>query len=296
MPNYRDLINERERLISNLQVKLDRRVQAAQNSLYTKLVRIAAEIETDAVGNIKQANSISSLTGQVGRVFIAYTDNVRTSIIPWFIRSIYKLLGINHSYFKSFNRFKSNSVKSIATRRFMEHLGYSIMSNKLIKGSWLDGLSTVDAVRTSVMQRFSSAVLAGLNIKEFKRSFKDMFLSSSGLSLKSHWETHTRTIFVSLDRSMQQYYAKELNLEYYIFSGTIQHNTRDFCASRVNRVYTKDEVRKWNLLQWKGKIPNSDVFIVLGGYNCRHVLSAISEKIALRLAKSRGGVNSYAIA
>lgn len=294
MPNYREWINERERLVNDLQSGLNGRVRSLQDRLYRQLVRLTAELETDNLGRVRRTNSIPGIQRKINRVFEKYVVNVKRGIIPWMVKGVLRLLGVNTNYFKSFNRFDFKTVRNVAAKRYLQQLGFNADTGTVKTGSWLDGLSSSLDTKIGVMQRFSNAILSGISLKLFSNLFEKDFISGSGLNLQNHWQTHTRTLFMSLDRSMQTYYAQELKLTYYLYSGTIKNNTRDFCKHRVGRVYTEDEVRSWQNQNWKGKIPGADIFTALGGYNCRHSLNAISEQIAKRLAKTRGGVNSYA--
>ena len=68
--------------------------------------------------------------------------------------------------------------------------------------------------------------------------------------------------------------SEDLDIEYYIYSGTIIKDSRPFCVARTGRLFTKEQVKSWGKLgPWKGKIPGTNektIFVYRGGYNCRH--------------------------
>ena len=68
--------------------------------------------------------------------------------------------------------------------------------------------------------------------------------------------------------------SEDLDVEYYIYSGTIIKDSRPFCVARAGRLFTRDQVKSWGKLgQWQGKIPGTNektIFTYRGGYNCRH--------------------------
>jgi hypothetical protein len=74
--------------------------------------------------------------------------------------------------------------------------------------------------------------------------------------------------------------ADDLGVEYYLYSGTIISDTREFCQARAGRFFTKDQVQAWpNLKGWQGRMAgtnSSTIFIYRGGYNCRHQLWPVS--------------------
>jgi len=68
--------------------------------------------------------------------------------------------------------------------------------------------------------------------------------------------------------------SEDLDIQYYIYSGTIIKDSRPFCVARTGRLFTKEQVKSWGKLgPWKGKIPGTNektIFVYRGGYNCRH--------------------------
>jgi hypothetical protein len=85
--------------------------------------------------------------------------------------------------------------------------------------------------------------------------------------------------------------ADDLDVEYYIYAGTIIEDTRSFCQARTGRYFTTDEVKNWaNLKGWQGRMSgtnSSTIFIYRGGYNCRHQLWPVSKE-QYDAAKERG--------
>jgi len=85
--------------------------------------------------------------------------------------------------------------------------------------------------------------------------------------------------------------ADDLDVEYYLYQGTIIADTRPFCEARSGRFFTKEEVQKWpNLKGWQGRMAgtnSSTIFIYRGGYNCRHQLWPVAKE-QYDAAKERG--------
>jgi len=62
----------------------------------------------------------------------------------------------------------------------------------------------------------------------------------------------------------------------YVYLGPADTKLRPFCHEHVGKVYTRDEIDALN----NGQLPN--VFLTGGGYNCRHVWTAVSKVSELR--------------
>lgn len=89
--------------------------------------------------------------------------------------------------------------------------------------------------------------------------------------------------------------AEDLDVEHYLYSGTVISDSRPFCVSRAGRYFTTDEVKAWpNLKGWQGRMSgtnSSTIFIYRGGYNCRHQLWPVSqEQYDAAKEKGRAGI------
>lgn len=85
--------------------------------------------------------------------------------------------------------------------------------------------------------------------------------------------------------------AEDLDVEYYLYAGTVISDSRPFCVSRSGRYFTTDQVKAWaNLKGWDGRMKgtnSSTIFIYRGGYNCRHQLWPVSKE-QYEAAKEQG--------
>jgi hypothetical protein len=89
--------------------------------------------------------------------------------------------------------------------------------------------------------------------------------------------------------------AADLDVEYYLYAGTVIADSRPFCTARAGRYFTTDQVKAWpNLKGWQGRMAgtnSSTIFIYRGGYNCRHQLWPVSkEQYEQAQEKGRAGL------
>ena len=101
----------------------------------------------------------------------------------------------------------------------------------------------------------------------------------------------TNDAIMTFNSEYIQTISDDLGVEYYLYSGTIIADTRDFCQARSGRYFTKDEVKDWaGLKNWDGRMKgtnSSTIFIYRGGYNCRHQLWPVAKE-QYDQAKERG--------
>jgi hypothetical protein len=89
--------------------------------------------------------------------------------------------------------------------------------------------------------------------------------------------------------------AADLDVDHYLYAGTLIADSRPFCTARAGRYFTTDEVKAWpNLKGWQGRMAgtnSSTIFIYRGGYNCRHQLWPVSkEQYDAAQEKGRAGI------
>jgi hypothetical protein len=95
--------------------------------------------------------------------------------------------------------------------------------------------------------------------------------------LERHSETIENTSLSGFYRALTVSKSEELGLDLFVYLGPEDEVTREFCAERVGKVYSREEIDRWDNGQ------GLDVWTYLGGYNCRHQLSPISLEDAERL-------------
>jgi hypothetical protein len=170
-------------------------------------------------------------------------------------------------------------------------LGYA--AGKLTEGSYLYQLTRMTTVRRAVLGRFTSAVLSGTQqLGGLLSAMRRLLTGAKGL-LRRFFSRPADELFVRIDRETQTYLSGKAGLVYAVYAGTRMARTREFCAERYGRVYTRAEIERWQRFEWNGKIPDSDVKVTLGGYRCRHILSWVTEAIAIAMAGGRENIDTY---
>jgi hypothetical protein len=66
--------------------------------------------------------------------------------------------------------------------------------------------------------------------------------------------------------------GQDLGFTHYYYAGTLIKTSRPFCIERAGRIYSIKEINSWD----NGQGLPANVY--LGGYNCRHRLSPVSDK------------------
>lgn len=131
----------------------------------------------------------------------------------------------------------------------------------------IDFSSVEDKLNFSVEQEFtkilrSDSSYSNLRSKLLKKDIGEFQAS-----------TLANTAVAQFDNAYMIENAQQAGIEKFIYDGTIIATTRDFCRERVGKIFTLAELENMDNGQGLPVIPS------LGGYNCRHYLTPIVEKI-----------------
>ena len=107
-----------------------------------------------------------------------------------------------------------------------------------------------------------------------------------GLLLR-HAKRVAKDAFAQTDRAYTNAVAKDLDVQFYLYSGGLIEDSRKFCIARNGGYYHELEIKKWASKSgtpkpsgdWQGKIPStnqSTIFVNAGGYNCNHSILPVS--------------------
>lgn len=298
MPDYREIISQRERFSERSQKDLLQRTKALQGALYSALTEnLLDRLETDSDGRLKLTVANQRRVAASNRLWASYRRATAT-VGKWLVGTLSKLFGLNTAYFNEVATV-TGAREERAARLLFLNLGYDLDTKEVVADSWLDSLLAQNDVKRRVMTRINTALQSRMKLSDFRRQFRDDLLDTkTGLGLVTKdMDFHAGNIFQAFDRSAQNVYRQELGLKYAIYSGTIKKptkdssGTRDFCWRRVGNLYDADEIESWNAEQWAGKIPGADVWQAAGGYRCRHHFSVISEELAKKLIEDGKELN-----
>ena len=91
-------------------------------------------------------------------------------------------------------------------------------------------------------------------------------------------------VYQKADRLAQNEFSTKLGMKAKMYVGGLMVSSRSFCEERNGKIFLSNEIASWSNLNFQGK-PKSGYVpeIDLGGYRCRHHLSALSNATAIRL-------------
>lgn len=298
MEGFEKLIADREKLSLRNEKALFKRTKTLQRVLFSLLLdRIVLNLETTEEGNIKFNSKNVGRSRSTKGIWNAYRK-ASNNLGKWIVNGLLNVFDLNTTYIRTVTDLTES--RELRSRRLLfESLGYDLRNDEIIVDSWLDSLLGQSEVKRAVVNRLNNALRTRMNKDDFIKQFRNDFTDNkNGLGVVSkNMNFHARNLFQSFDRSTQEVYRRELKMRFAIYSGTKQaptkesSGTRDFCWRRAGNLYDVETIEGWQNLSWQGKIEGSNIFIALGGYQCRHHLSYVSNEAAELMIKRGAQLN-----
>lgn len=150
---------------------------------------------------------------------------------------------------------------------------------ELLVGAW-DGAAMPQAgslaARYVSMTQDQQARLSQMTARHIlgrlpQRDFEQAVTQELGRDLASARRLiHDETL--GFARAAHELKARQLELDYYRYSGPDDQVTRPFCARLIGRVLSREEIDKLD----NGQTGVGSAIVACGGYNCRHRWAAVS--------------------
>lgn len=288
MPSRSEIERERDRYARASDNLFIHHLNELEGPLWIIIGSLLDSLSTNNQGRLLFNIRNISTANQVGVAVQSFNVSRGFSVLGWVFNRLNRLFRLNRQYFNTMPELQPETVEDRVRRLILTRYGFNPDTNTINQNGYLAANLRQGGQSQAITQRINQAIAARMPLNQFKKQFRQDFnKAGSPLSLKFHYNRFARDLFQEFDRTTQLEYANELGLNHAIYSGTIKNNTRCFCKRRTNRLYSDEFMSKWNGQQWQGKKPGVDVRIALGGYNCRHVLSWVTEETAEILSMRR---------
>lgn len=248
-----------------------------------------------AVGSLETDGGRLTYTAKnLGKVATVYTlfsrfqKRFEKTVLGDVLNYAGRLFGLNREYFETFTEPTEN-VFDAARRLTLQRWGYNTATRELIPGGYFEALFSNAGIAQRVAGLVNQAIAQKMPLAEFQKTFRQVFVGKPGQGmLERHWKTNSLDLYQRLDRTANLIYADRLGLEYAVYSGTLMETSRPFCIARVHKVFSRQEIKGWERLQFAGKPKRGyDPFTDCGGHFCRHHLSWVSNEIAGHLKQTQ---------
>lgn len=280
MPDTRkiiEIVRRREDLVDRVPAEFIDVLEDIQNQVYRDILDVVKGMETASGGALRN-NEFNkrlafSMRGQIRRFL---RDSGYYEKVTGFGRSYRRLIDAAKDYYgeldldpefterdlQTLSQIRKDDVNFLMTRdNDVINVTYREVTASInSRGDWRDLADKLKDLHTD--RRQGDQVLNGL--------------------LKKYNRTYAQTAYGSFDRKIQNIKSSQLGLKYYLYSGSLLRDSREFCRRRAGKIFTEDEINSWQDMSWTGKAEGRSVWEYLGGWNCQHILSPVTAALARR--------------
>lgn len=130
---------------------------------------------------------------------------------------------------------------------------------------------------TPIISAITQGVSTNVGYTEMNRTIRDLVIGSDAQNgrLSRYVGQIAYDTMAVADRTYSRQVADEVGIDFFAFVGGVIDDTREWCAQRNGGTWHRKEVEKWASQDWQGKnkqTNSSTIFVLLGGYNCKHSL------------------------
>jgi hypothetical protein len=153
----------------------------------------------------------------------------------------------------------------------------------LIENGYLNRLLSDPTIRNTVRDSVFKSVVSQKGFFETKKDLRDYIGGNKQQAgaLQKYYRNFVFDTFSQVDRTQAKIFADKLKFQHAIYEGGLIKTSRPFCRKRNGKVFTREEIAKFDPKE--ARPPNYNPFTDLGGYGCRHHLNWVPDAVAFAL-------------
>jgi hypothetical protein len=278
------LAKERTRLIDDIIKRMEKQVGTAQDDLLRRIVDdFVEDLDQDENGAIKNTLANKRKLSLLDRVYTQYVQETGIQVVKTVVDSVGKVMDFNGKYYGVFTtKAQLGQIMKETKTQIGDWLGITKRGG-LVENGYLNRLLQDPTIRNTVRDSTFKAVVSQKGFFETKADLKNYIKGNPGQAgaLQKYYRNFVFDTFSQVDRTQAKIFADKLGFKYAIYEGGLIKTSRVFCKKRNGKVFTDEEIAKFDPPE--AKPPNYNPFTDLGGYGCRHHLNWVPDAVAFAL-------------
>lgn len=285
--------DRRVKLIDSQQARLIELIGRTEDHLFNMIIENLIDELVAKDGRLEFQGDAISFSRALDRIYDRFINNVNIKVINQIADDFSKMFTMTGNYYGiiavSPQRFKA--ARDNVREAIMERIG--IRGGKIVSGGYLDALFRSVEVRERIKQQTYKAVLSQKPFKDYIKILRTTIKGADDVDgvLTKYYKQYAYDTYQQFDRISNHEFAKELDLQCFIYEGGLIETSRKFCIKHNGKVFTVEEAENWksdpDLPRTKEERetgvlmynPTED----LGRFNCRHMTRYISNELAVML-------------
>lgn len=273
-----------ESLISGFEDAFGKQVNSTQKALFEQMQVLLNKLELSADGLILQNQGNRKILAQFDEYFNkAFNQSGYYATLDKSAGTVSGITTANGQYFADIvDGFTVDAqyIKNLQRETISQF--ESLLAN--------EGLEAM--MKKPLIDILNQNINTGASYSDLLKQVREFAIGNDELAgqLQRYSGQLTTDTLFNFNRAMQEAVSQNSGLDWYLYSGSNDVDSREFCKQRVGKYFHRTEIEKWANLDWAGKrrgTTKSSIYVYLGGYRCRHKLIAVSEAVVPKTALNR---------
>lgn len=285
MPDKRikRLATQRTKLIDNIISALEKKLGTGEQYILKYVITEFVD-KLDKDGE-KIANTLRNkrLVGLIDTLYNRFASGDGQEAVKAIADGIIQIIDFNANYFGTFSSPAAiGAIKKQVKQAVSAWLGIT-ERGAIATNGYLDTIVKDATIRNQIKNIVIGSIIGQKGYRELKQELSD-YVAGDGKTegaLKKYYRNFVYDTFSVADRTAAKIFADKLKLNFAIYEGGLIKTSREFCRKRNGKVFSREEISKFD--PPTAKQPGYNPFTDLGGYGCRHHLNWIPDSVAFAL-------------
>lgn len=289
MPSAADIFKDKIKHLTDSEAALVKAVIKYQADVYELIAsEYLPQFDTEN-GVLLDTPKNANLIAQIDVYFDKLEKVVARDVLSPMVKNILDTVSLNAEYYIALG-FKKTVVDTLFKDKFNLEAKLGITpTGRLNKNGYLYKLGQTQQVRQELKDYVIKSLTGDVPFLEFQLGFRNLVIGNKrvkGLnvdgSLKRYFDQYAIDAFSQTDAITNKQAANELQLDHFIYEGSIIKTTRPFCAKRAGKAFSVKETKNWkndpDLVDKKTK-DSYRPLVERGRYRCRHAIRYITKAL-----------------
>lgn len=277
------LAGDRTKLVDRIITEMEKATAKSQDELRQVVEDFVDGLEKDEAGNIKNTLGNKRKISLLDRVYNQFVEESGAKVVQTIVKGVSDVLNFNGRYFGIFTtKAQLGNIMADTRDQIGDWLGITKRGG-LVENGYLNRLLRDPKIKDTVRDSVFKSVVSQKGFFETKKDLRDYIAGNKEKAgaLQQYYRNFVYDTFSQVDRTQAKIFADKLGMEYAIYEGGIIKTSRKFCRERNGKVFTREEIEKFDPPE--AKPPNYNAITDLGGYGCRHHLNWVPKAVAFAL-------------
>lgn len=283
MPDPVKILEKKLALIESAPMAFEEGVLSAQREIFEELIDLISKLEKKGTAFTNSASNRAAVDRIIERATKLLMEGPYAEALTNYLVSLQSSVILSDSYFKAITDYEQKSFYRETIKKAIVQVT-DLFDKDAIGQIFINPLKTLLSTQVDLGASFGDTVKTLRNFIEGNPQ-----LDVEG-KLSRYVKQNARDAFAQTDRLYQEIVTKDLGLKWRRYAGSLVRDSREFCVHRAGNYYHEDEIRDWASLNWQGKNQNTNrdnIFTLVGGWNCNHLLPPVLEDVVPQADKDR---------